>query len=152
MARKSPRRNITRIDLTARSGKVITGWEVRIQRRHERVQKFFCDSRLGGKRAALQAAQAFRDQTEARMSPLTVADRATQPSKRNQSGMVGVRRHHQIDRRGEFEYHYEYWVAQWTDGLGRRKTRSFSIEQYGEKQARQLAIATRELGVKRAKR
>jgi hypothetical protein len=152
MARKNPRRNITRIDLRARNGKAISGWEVRIQRRRERVQKFFCDSKLGGKRAALRAAQSFRDQTEIKLKPLSVADRAQLPSKRNQSGTVGVRRQQQIDRRGDYEYRYSYWIAQWTDGLGRRKTRSFSVHQFGEKKARQLAVAAREAGVKRAKR
>lgn len=152
MARKNPRRNITRIDLVSRNGKSVSGWEVRIQRRHERVQKFFCDSKLGGKRAALKVAQAFRDLTESRLKPLSVADRAQRPSSRNHSGTVGVRRQHQVDRRGDFEYHYDYWVAQWTDGMGRRKTRSFSVEQLGDKKARQLAIAAREDGVKRAKR
>jgi len=152
MARKNPRRNITRIDLVSRNGKLISGWEVRIQRRRERVQKFFCDSKFGGKRSALRAAQGFRDTTEAKLKPMTVADRALQPSARNHSGTVGVRRQHQVDRRGEFEYHYDYWVAQWTDGLGRRKTRSFSVGQFGEKKARQMAVAARQDGVKRARR
>jgi hypothetical protein len=83
---------------------------------------------------------------------LSVADSAQRPSKRNQSGTVGVRRQLQVDRRGEYEYHYSYWIAQWTDGLGRRKTRSFSVHEFGEKKARQMAVAARETGVKRAKR
>lgn len=152
MARKNPRRNLTRIDLCSRNGKPISGWEVRIQRRRERFQKFFCDSKFGGKRSALRAAQLFRDLMESKLKPMSVADRAQRPSKRNQSGTVGVRRQQQVDRRGEYEYHYSYWVAQWTDGLGRRKTRSFSVHEHGEKKARQLAIAAREAGVKRAKR
>lgn len=152
MARKNPRRNITRIDVAVPQRKRFAGWEVRLQRRGDKVQKFFNDRRFGGKRLALKAAQLFRNELESKLKPLSVADRAQSPSVRNQSGTVGVRRHHQVDHRGEYEYHYYYWVAQWTDGLGHRKTKSFSVEEHGEKKAKQLAIAARNNGVKRAKR
>ena len=152
MARKDPKRNLTRIDTDGRNGRKFSGWEVRIQRRGAQVHRFFNDRKFQGKRGALQVAQAFRDEIERTLKPYSVAELAKKPSQRNKSGLVGVRKHHQIDRRGQFEYHYDYWVAQWTDGLGRRKTRSFSVDDLGSKKARQLAVSARREGVKKAKR
>lgn len=152
MARKNPRRNISRIETTSKSGKIYGGWEVRMQRRGERIEKFFSDLAYGGKRAALQAAKSYRDEVDLQYQKYTVKELSEKPSIRNRSGMVGVRLHQQKDRRGEFEYYYWYWVAQWTDGHGRRRTRSFSIHQYGDEGAYRKACEVRVKGVVQAKR
>ena len=152
MARKNPRRNITRIEITNRDGKTYCGWEVRLQRRGERLEKFFSDLNYGGNRAALQAAKEHRDHLEASHRKFTVKELAERPSERNRSGVVGVRLHMQKDRRGEYEYQYWFWVAQWTDGNGKRRTRSFSIHQHGEEEAFRLAVVARTTGVVKAKR
>ena len=101
---------------------------------------------------ALQQAKKLRDDIEAKTKKYTVAEMSARPSKRNKSGVVGVRLHKQIDRKGEFEYHYWYWVAQWTDGHGKRRTKSFSVHQHGEDEAYRLACEARETGVNSAKR
>lgn len=152
MARKNPRRNISRIETTKRSGQSYGGWQVRMQRRGERTERFFSDLAFDGKRAALQAAKAFRDHLERQSLKFSVQELSTQPSIRNRSGIVGVRLHHQKDRRGEFEYQYWYWVAQWTDGRGRRRTRSFSVHQHGDDEAFRLACEARRKGVSLANR
>ena len=152
MARKNPRRNISRIETSSRSGKVYGGWEVRMQRRGERIEKFFSDLNHGGKRAALQAAKTYRDEVDLQYRKYTVKELSERPSLRNRSGVVGVRLHQQKDRRGEFEYYYWYWVAQWTDGHGRRRTRSFSIHRHGDEEAYRLAYEVRAKGVAQAKR
>jgi hypothetical protein len=152
MARKDPKRNLTRIDTGGYNGTKFSGWEVRIQRRGEQVHRFFNDRKFQGKRGALQVAQAFRDEVERITRRFSVAELAKKPSRRNKSGTVGVRKHHQVDRHGLYEYHYYYWIAQWTDGLGRRKTRSFSVDELGSKKARQMAVTARREGVKKAKR
>ena len=123
-----------------------------MQRRGEKTEKFFSDFAYEGKRAALQAAKEFRDQLEQQYRKYTVKELSAQPSIRNRSGVVGVRLHHQKDRRGDFEYQYWYWVAQWTDGRGRRRTRSFSVHQHGEDEAFRLACEARRKGVGLAKR
>lgn len=151
MACKNPTRNISRIE-TQGSRKTYGGWEVRIQRKGQKTGKFFSDSRYGGKRAALSAAKKYRDKVEARHEKYTVEELAEYPSKRNSSGTVGIRLHRQIDRRGDYEYHYWYWVAQWTDAEGRRRTRSFSIHQYGDDEAYEMACEARFEGVRDAKR
>lgn len=152
MARKNPRRNISRIETSNRCGKVHGGWEVRMQRRGERIEKYFSDLAFGGKRAALQAAKAYRDEVDAEFQKYTVTELSENPSIRNRSGVVGVRLHQQKDRRGEFEYYYWYWVAQWTDGHGRRRTRSFSVHLHGDEEAYRLACEVRAKGVVQAKR
>ena len=152
MARKNPKRNISRIETQGKSGKTYGGWEVRIQRKGEKVEKYFSDKKNGGRRGALRAAKEFRDEFEKKHSKYSVEELAESPSKRNKSGVVGVRLHRQVDQRGDYEYHYWYWVAQWTDGRGRRRTRSFSFHQYGEDEAFRLACEARSEGIKAAKR
>ena len=152
MARKNPRRNISRIETRSPSGKVYGGWEVRMQRRGKKTEKFFSDNGHGGKRDALEAAKVFRDDLEASSRKYTVKELAANPSKRNKSGIVGVRLHKQVDTRGDYEYHYWYWVAQWTDGKGRRRTKSFSVHTHGDDEAFNLACDARKKGVNQAKR
>lgn len=147
MARRNPRRNITRIE-TASS----CGWEVRMQRHRKKVSRYFADAIYGGKLAALREAKVFRDELEATQEKMTVAEKSQSVSQRNRSGIVGVRYHQQKDRRGDYEYFYGVWIAQWTDGHGRRRTRSFSVEKYGNEEAYRLACEAREAGVASAKR
>ena len=101
MARKNPRRNISRIETKSAKGKVYGGWEVRLQRKGVKTEKFFADNKNGGKRGALVAAQAFRDQLEKSTEKYSVEELAESPSIRNKSGVVGVRLHKQIDTRGD---------------------------------------------------
>lgn len=152
MARKNPRRNISRIETKSQAGKVYGGWEVRIQRRGVKTEKFFGDRRYGGKRKSLAAAKEFRDGIEKSAGKYSVKELAEVPSARNKSGVVGVRLHKQKDTRGDFEYHYWYWVAQWTNANGKRKTRAFSIHQHGDEEAYRLACQARAKGVEQAAR
>ncbi len=152
MPRKNPTRNISRIETKGKTGKSFGGWEVRLQRKGEKTEKFFSDKKFGGRRAALRAAKEFRDELEEKYSKYTVEELAESPSKRNKSGVVGVRLHQQVDQRGDYEYHYWYWVAQWTDGRGRRRTRSFSVHQHGDDEAFRLACQARADGVAAANR
>lgn len=152
MARRDPRRNISRVDASPDRTTKTAGWEVRLQRNRVKHTRFFADSTYGGKLAALREAKLYRDDVESSFTKMNVAEKSESPSVRNQSGVVGVRRHQQKDRCGEFVYHYWVWVAQWTDGRGRRRTRSFSVQKYGEDEAFRLACEAREIGVAKAKR
>ncbi len=146
-------KNISRIDFKNAAGEIASGgWEVRIQRRGKRVEKFFADNGFGGRNKALAAAKKFRDEKLAGMKGYTTAELAKRPSKRNSSGVVGVRRHTQVDVRGEWQYEYAFWVAQWTGEDGKRHTRSFSVNRYGEDKALKMATKARNEGVKQANR
>ena len=152
MPRKNPRRNISRIETVSSSGHISGGWEVRIQRRGVRHHQYFSDGEFGGKRASLTEAKQFRDEIESAHEKYTVKELGEFPSTRNRSGVVGVRLHQQKDVRGDYVYQYWYWVAQWTDGHGKRKTRSFSIHQHGDEEAYRMAVECRETGVRMARR
>jgi hypothetical protein len=123
-----------------------------MQRKREKIQRYFSDVAHGGNRGALQAAKEFRDQQEAATEKLSTEERSEIPSARNRSGVVGVRLHRQKDARGKYEYQYWYWVAQWIDGRGRRRTRSFSIHAHGDEKAYRLACKARHDGVASAHR
>ena len=140
------------MEATGSNGRKYGGWEVRMQRRGRKTEKFFSDNGFGGKRAALQAAKDFRDELESETRRYSLKELSVNPSVRNQSGVVGVRLHQQKDMRGDYEYHYWYWVAQWTDGRGRRKTKSFSVHHYGDEEAYRMACDARRKGVSQAKR
>ena len=152
MARKNPRRNLSRIERIGNSGALIGGWLLRIQRRGSKVEEFFSDTRYEGKRRALAAAKQRRDELERVWPHYSVAELAKHPSTRNKSGVVGVRLLQQKDTRGEFEYYYWYWVAQWIDGHGRRRTKSFSIHRHGDEEAFNRACEARRKGLRQAKR
>ncbi|MGI9518133.1 MAG: AP2/ERF family transcription factor [Pirellulaceae bacterium] len=152
MARKNPRRNISRIDMYSASGTPHGGWEVRMQRRGRKYEKFFADGRHGGRRKALQAAKYYRDELEQRLKPWTVRELSRKPSARNTSGIVGVRKAYQVEESDDYVYTYTFWIAQWTDGKGKRKTRSFSVDKYGDEEAFRLAAQARSNGVNQAKR
>ncbi len=152
MPRRNPRRNISRIELTSAGGRQHGGWEVRIQRQGRKFNRFFADRRCGGKRGALNRAKQFRDKLEGRLKPYTTAMLAEFRSRRNTSGVVGVRLGARtVECDGEIRT-YRFWVAQWTNGPGRRKSRSFSIARYGDDDAFEMAQAARRVGVQRAGR
>lgn len=151
MAKQNPNRNISRIDFKNAAGELASGgWEVRIQRRGKRVEKFFADNGFGGRGKALAAAKKFRDEKLNAMRGYTTQELAKRPSKRNTSGTVGVRRHTQVDVRGEWQYEYAFWVAQWTGKDGKRHTRSFSVNRYGEDKALKMAAKARSDGLNAA--
>lgn len=150
MSRPASKRNITRHDPLESGGG--GGWQVRMRRKGKSFDRFFADAAHGGKRAALNAAKLFRDEIDEENEHYTTKELSLKKSIRNTSGVVGVRRVEQVDLRGEYEYVYYYWVAQWIDGHGKRKTRSFSVSRYGESKAHKLAVQARKDGIEKANR
>ncbi len=59
--------------------------------------------------------------------------------KPTESGIAGVTRIVSTVKGHE----YEFWKAIWTTLKGERKSKQFSVNKYGEKEAKQLAIKTR---------
>jgi hypothetical protein len=151
MPRPKARRNITRIELATASGQY-GGWEVRMLRRGKRIARFFADASWGGNRLALRAAKVYRDEIELTLPPLSVRERAQNPSKRNRSGIVGLRLERRVEQRDGYEYRYTFWIAQWTDGKGRRRTRAFSVDRHGAREAYRRALHARRQGLRRASR
>ena len=140
----SNNRNITRIDPEEGT----PGYEVRVMRRGKSFNRFFADNSTGGKRKALHAARDFRDELEVKYRNYTRKELAEIKTKRNSSGIVGVRMAKEVDTRGPNELEYAYWVAQWSPKPGVRRTARFSINKYGEEKAFKLACRARQRGLR----
>src|SRR6056297_148962 len=135
-------RNITRIDRLTTGG-----YLVRITRRGKLHSMFFSFAEHGGKRKALLAAREHRDKLESKLRGHSSKKLAEMPRSNNTSGIAGVRYVEETDARWKSRPTYGYWVAQWSPKGGGRKTKRFSVDKYGEEEARRLAIKARKRGV-----
>ncbi len=154
MAKKSANKNknISRIDIDGgANAKGTHGYQVRVMRKGEATSKFFSDSAHRGKTKALAAARAYRDSLIDELGPADTGPHDI-PSSRNSSGIVGVRRREATRDTEEYTYYHYFWEASWTDADGVRQKRNFSINKYGEQEAKALAIAARKKGLAAAKR
>jgi hypothetical protein len=119
------------------------GWQVRMQRRGEKVSRFFADRIYGDATASLHAARQWRDAMwqawQAEQRP-----RVCQASARNASGVVGVSR---VIVRSSNGGIYHFWQATWCPAPGQRQSVKFSIKKFGDAVAYQLAIEARQSGV-----
>lgn len=136
---------ITRVDVATENGKSEThGWEVRVHRRGESIEKFFSDSVHAGRQEALAAARGFRDEVVATLQPYSRLEIAEQMSRRNTSGVVGVHyTKHPYKKRGKI-YECEAWVATWSPEPNKERNKKFSIKKHGEVEAYNLAVQFRQ--------
>ncbi|QQR79233.1 MAG: AP2 domain-containing protein [Candidatus Moraniibacteriota bacterium] len=125
------------------------GWLVTIQRRGEIYRMLFSDKKQGGKKKALTVAKAFRDAIIAEYPLFSKQEHANLKKRSNQSGIVGVCRVVAFETKTlPPEKQRWNWVAAWPLPDGRRKRVKFSVQKFGEEQARALAIRAREEGLK----
>ena len=152
MAKANANRNISRIDIAGgKNAKGTHGYQVRLMRDGEATSKFFSDSAHGGKAKALKSARTFRDSLVKKLGPADTGPHDL-PSSRNTSGIVGVRRREAVRETDEYTYYHYFWEASWTDASGERQKRNFSVNKYGEAEAKSLAVAARKKGLAAAKR
>ncbi len=120
------------------------GWEVRVIRRGITLSEYFADSKRGGKAGALSHAMHWRDEAVKNLRPITRSELARRVTRRNTSGIPGVRRRVKPLKkvRGKV-FLYEVWTATGSPQPGVRKTRDFYISKLGEDDAREAAIAQR---------
>ncbi len=117
------------------------GWTVHVTLNARRQTRYFPDSAYGGAEQSLKAAQAFAHQDMELHLEYLALRRRLYPRANSKSGIPGVGRFSDR-RRGEF------WAAYYDDPQsGVRKMKRFSVAQFGEEQARQLAIEYREDGM-----
>jgi hypothetical protein len=143
MAKKSPNRNIIRLDRETHGG----GYLLRMTRKGELCTAYFTDKAYGGKAKALVAARKERDQWEETWKGFSAQELAKKARANNSSGTVGVRLVTEKDPRWPSQPEYEYWVAQWSPAKGVRKSKRFSVKKYGKKKAYELAVKARKQGV-----
>lgn len=118
-------------------------WHVAIRCRGHAITRHFSDSVYGGKRKALKAAVAFRDATLKQFRDAGYAVWLRRKRSPNTSGIAGVARYVNRSQTPDSSAEYPYWQAFWRDLDSKRHTRTFSVLKYGERKARQLAIAAR---------
>lgn len=110
-------------------------WLFAVTRQGRGIKRNFHDGIYGGEASALLMAQSYRDAVLRLFPPLTQFQLSSKPRSTNTSGTPGV---HAIRRGGR--------LVRWRAMLevqGRIWRKSFSIRDYGEEQAKALAIAER---------
>lgn len=116
------------------------GWRVCVTREGQHWEKHFLDRKWNGEKRWLQAAMEYRN-TLLQMIPIKECKR----HKLNRSGILGVSRDYKINPSGK---RYPFWAAQWREG-GKSYLRKFSVNHYGEREAKAMAIQTREEAMER---
>ena len=122
------------------------GWQVRLQRRGVKFSRFYKDSDYKSKDTALKSARRFYNQLCKEHPKLTPQEHAERETVRT-GKIIGVRRLLKIDKRWSEEHIYEVWEAKWSHKKYQRRVKTFSIERYGEEEAKRLAIEARLQGL-----
>lgn len=135
-------KGITRIENYKRRA---DGWQVRLQRRGEKFSKFFKDSDHKNEDVALKAARKFYNQLCKEHPEMTPQEHAERKTART-GEIIGVRRLLKVDKRWGGN-NYEVWEAKWSHKKYQRRVKTFSIEKYGEEEAKRLAIDARLQGL-----
>lgn len=124
-------------------------WRVSIKRSGKGFVKNFPDKKWGGKGKALQAAKDYRDGLLHRHPPMSRKEFCSILRSNNKSGITGVYKYAKSFKLkdGGIQRSW-YWEATWPVGNGEQNHRSFSVNDYGETKARNLAIRTRKSALK----
>ena len=137
---------ITRIDTESNGTRA---WTVTVQRRGRIHHRYFTDGVYGGKRRALRAAIAYRDQLLTTLRPLSHRAFCSIKKKNNRSGVVGVTRLSRVQRKSGRIWKADCWVAVWPIEGKRSQQKKFSVKKYGEQGAFVLAAKARRAALKR---
>src|ERR1035437_2435390 len=139
----SPNRNITRNETKHDKGHgVVRGWTVRLHRAGKIFEQFFGDAD-GGKQAALMAARECRDAKEKEMPTYSRREIADIITRRNTSGVRGVRIRKSKRMLTDGEHIYLFAEASWSTRPNVVKKKSFSLDLYGEDEAWKMALKVR---------
>jgi len=119
-------------------------WEIKIKRRGKWTCEMFSDNTYGGIKPALAAGMKRRDEILKTLTPkYSRQENASRMTKRNTSGIVGVRRRVEITKRGDKTWEYEVWEASGSPRPGEQKLKRFYISKWGEDDAKAMAIEQR---------
>ena len=143
MGTRKPKKNagISRIDQLE---KRTHGFFVRLARKGKIHNAFFADKSYGGKRKALEAARKHYQELLRKHGKISRRDWAQMERCVTSSGIVGVRKT-VIVRNGQKK---TVWIASWSPKPYVVRRKLFSVEKYGPRDARALAIKARQGGLK----
>lgn len=123
-------------------------WKVCLKRKNKEIHKYFTDAAHGGTAQALVAATAWRDEMQAKHATASYALWLRQkPRPTNTTGVIGVYRGTATRRVGNRAWKYEYWQGYWKGVDGKRISKAFGINKYGDEAAKELAIRARRDGL-----
>lgn len=111
-------------------------WQVALRRRGAGLAKAFPDLKHGGSAAALATAITWRDRA-VRGPTLSLREFHAKVRTVNRSGVSGVQKYFKAS------LPEGWWQARIKLADGREKTRSFSIQKYGDAEAFRRAVAAR---------
>lgn len=120
----------------------VDGWQVRLLCRGETFSQFFKDSDYVSKETALKAARKYYRQLTSEHPKMSRQENAERKTSRT-GEIIGVRRL----LKPRFGHTYEVWEAKWSPKKYQRLVRTFSIEKYGEEEAKRLAVEARLKGL-----
>lgn len=127
-------------------------WRVSLSRRGKRYVKNFADKKCDGKMKALAAAKLYRDDLIKEVLPLSRREFCSILRSNNKSGISGVCKYGKpfTLKDGTVKKNW-YWEATWPVGDGKQANRIFSVNEYGDDKARELAIGARRSAMRRIK-
>lgn len=119
-------------------------WRVSLCRRGQRLVKNFADKKWGGKGKALAGAKQYRDELLTKYPPLSRTEFCAILRSNNKSGTTGVYKYAKpfTLKNGTVKKNW-YWEATWPTGSSEQAHRAFSVNEYGEEKARQMALSAR---------
>jgi hypothetical protein len=118
-------------------------FRVKLYRQGALFQEYFSFKDHGGEDGALVAAQAYWTEVRQSFPKLSRKQSMQVERRKTRTGKVGVTRVTQKLK----GFEYDFWRATWTDWRGARRIRVFSVNKYGEAEARKLAEAARQKGL-----
>ncbi len=124
-------------------GKSGNRYRILINHNKQQIQEYFSFSYPADQNKTKLAAMKRWRQLREKYPVLTKRGFRELARRTSDSGLIGVRRIIKTNNENE----YVFWASSWTDKKGRRKTRSFSVNQYSEKGAKKLAIEARNKGL-----
>lgn len=136
------------ISRTHNPGKKMFGWQVRVAFKGQLYTKFFNENFYGGPEQALKEALKYRDELEKQLGKPRSEDFVPGDNPRSRIDNPIVRR----SRRTTGTYvaytntprYSDVFEVVWSTGAGKRQTRTYSINKYGEKEAYRLACETKD--------
>jgi len=130
------------------------GYLVRANRRGNNIHKVYYLKHYGGNEKRCFAAARKTAREFFKNNPRGRPQVYDKPSKRNKTGVVGVREVAEVHRwksNPKKKSIYRFFVASWSPKPGVQKTKSFSVDIYGEDVAWMLACDARAEGIKTLK-
>lgn len=119
-------------------------WRVTFERRSVTYDRTFPDAVHGGAECALIAARAWRDEQLAQATGWQKREVSNKRRPNNTSGVPGVYLREMQRLRKDGIARYTLWIALSPEGVRPFRSRSFSVERYGNERAFALAVQARQ--------